>query len=103
MLCGSISRSSAGVSLPMAKIFILSTSEDLKSYRAAVEDAIKRALCQPVAMEYFTPQGQRPPLAACLQEVERCDRVVVIVAHRYGWVPSDQPEGDSKSITWLEC
>ncbi len=25
------------------------------------------------------------------------------VAHRYGWVPPDQPVGEHKSITWLEC
>ena len=27
----------------------------------------------------------------------------MIVAHRYGWVPPGQPEGEGKSITWLEC
>jgi hypothetical protein len=29
--------------------------------------------------------------------------LVVIVAHRYGWAPADQPGPDGKSITWLEC
>jgi formylglycine-generating enzyme required for sulfatase activity len=29
--------------------------------------------------------------------------LVVIVAHRYGWVLPDQPSGEYKSITWLEC
>lgn len=28
--------------------------------------------------------------------------VIVIVAHRYGWVPKDQPAKQYKSITWLE-
>ena len=50
-----------------------------------------------------TPQGKRKPLAGCLREVDRCEKVVAIVAHRYGWVPGDQPDGSTKSITWLEC
>jgi len=28
---------------------------------------------------------------------------VVLVAHRYGWVPDDRSNPDHKSITWLEC
>ena len=54
-------------------------------------------------MEYFTPQGKRRPLKACLREVDACDGVIAILAHRYGWVPEDQPDGEAKSITWLEC
>src|SRR5262249_23102435 len=37
------------------------------------------------------------------REVDECDAVIAIVAHRYGWVPTSQPEADTKSITWLEC
>ena len=29
--------------------------------------------------------------------------MVVIVAHRYGWVPDEQQGAEGKSITWLEC
>jgi formylglycine-generating enzyme required for sulfatase activity len=54
-------------------------------------------------MEYFSPQGKRKPLAACLREVDACEAVIAIVAHRYGWVPEDQPARGTKSITWLEC
>jgi hypothetical protein len=54
-------------------------------------------------MEYFTPQGKRKPYPACMREVEGCDVVVAIVAHRYGWVPANEPDGGDKSITWLEC
>lgn len=52
--------------------------------------------------EYFAASGG-PPLRVCLDKVSPCDVLVVIVAHRYGWVPPDQPGGDTKSITWLEC
>ena len=38
-----------------------------------------------------------------MRKVSEADLLVVLVAHRYGWVPPDQ-EGDlHKSITWLEC
>src|SRR5437660_8099226 len=38
-----------------------------------------------------------------MREVDACDVVIAIVAHRYGWVPDDQPNDGHKSITWLEC
>jgi hypothetical protein len=85
------------------KIFISSTSKDLEEYRIAARDAVLAAGCQPVMMEYFTPQGKQKPLDACLREVEACDAIIAIVAHRYGWVPPDQPGAGTKSITWLEC
>jgi len=87
----------------MRKVFISSTSEDLEPYRNAARDAVILAGCQPVMMEYFTPQGKRKPYPACMREVDACDLVIAIVAHRYGWVPPDQPDGGAKSITWLEC
>jgi Domain of unknown function (DUF4062) len=53
-------------------------------------------------MEYFSAGGN-PPLSECLGRVSSCDVFVVIVGERYGWMPSDQPAGEAKSITWLEC
>jgi formylglycine-generating enzyme required for sulfatase activity len=83
-------------------VFISSTSEDLKEYRAAARDAALSAGFRPVMMEYFAASGGQP-LRECLDRVSPCDPLVVIVAHRYGWVPRDQHDGDAKSITWLEC
>lgn len=85
------------------RVFISSTSEDLEAYRVAARDTVLLAGCQPVMMEYFTPQGKRKPYAGCMAEVDGCDLVIAIVAHRYGWVPEDQPGRGTKSITWLEC
>ncbi|MGH7554584.1 MAG: DUF4062 domain-containing protein, partial [Longimicrobiales bacterium] len=84
-------------------VFISSTSEDLESYRNAARDALLQARRTPLMMEYFTAQGKRPPYAACMKKVREADVVFVIVAHRYGWVPDDQPPPGGKSITWLEC
>lgn len=90
----------------MPKVFISSTSEDLKEHRQAVRDAALMSGFEPVMMEYFNAQGGRPPFKACMEIVEGCDVVVAIVAHRYGWIPPDQPGPKvrrTRSITWLEC
>ena len=90
-------------------VFISSTSEDLKPYREAARDAAIKAGFLPRMMEYFTAGGARRPLAECLKSVSgseteaASDVLVVIVAHRYGWVPKDQAGSQGKSITWLEC
>lgn len=84
-------------------VFISSTEGDLGPYRRAAMKAALQANFQPVMMEYFTAQGARPPLQACLEKAQACDVLIAIVAHRYGWVPPDQPDGMCKSITWLEC
>ena len=43
------------------------------------------------------------PLDECLKRVSKADVLVVIIAHRYGWVPPEQGVGEYKGITWLEC
>jgi hypothetical protein len=83
-------------------VFISSTSEDLEPYWIAARDATILAGCHPVMMEYLTPQGERRPYTACMREVDACDVVIAIVAHRYGWVPKDQPDAGERSITWLD-
>jgi formylglycine-generating enzyme required for sulfatase activity len=83
-------------------VFISSTSEDLKEYRIEARDAVLSVGLRPVMMEYFAATGG-PPLAECLARVSPCKVLVVIAAHRYGWVPSDQTPVGHQSITWLEC
>ena len=51
-------------------------------------------------METFVAEP-RSQLEVCRSKVAESDAVVVIVAHRYGWVPSVQEGGDGrKSVTW---
>jgi formylglycine-generating enzyme required for sulfatase activity len=85
-----------------AVIFISSTAEDLKAYRSAAEQGARTARCSPETHELW-PARDNPPLAECLARVAAADAMVVIVAHRYGWVPTDPPADGLKSITWLEC
>lgn len=84
------------------RVLISSTAIDLKEHRQAVSDAILRLKQLPVGMEHFGAIP-RPPLEVCREEVVSSDVVVAMVAHRYGWVPSEEQGGDgTKSITWYE-
>ena len=85
------------------RIFLSSTSHDLHEHRRRVDAAIARLQQQSVRMETFGAEP-RTPLETCLERVADADALVVIVAHRYGWVPEDQEHNsEGKSITWLEC
>lgn len=83
-------------------VFLSSTAGDLAPFRAKVREMVERLEQSSICMETF---GARPdrPLEACRQKVESADALVVIVGHRYGWVPSSEEGGDGKkSITWWE-
>ncbi|MGH8583710.1 MAG: SUMF1/EgtB/PvdO family nonheme iron enzyme [Gammaproteobacteria bacterium] len=84
------------------KVFISSTLEDLADFRKAALDAILRLGWQPIDCGYWAA-NPTPPLATCLERVEEANVLVVIVAHRHGWTPPDQADGQYKSITRLEC
>src|SRR5579871_2239477 len=84
-------------------VFISSTSEDLREHREQAAKAARASGFSPRMMEYFPASGSKPSLGACLDMVEEAEVVVVLVAHRYGWVPEDASNSEGKSITWLEC
>jgi len=84
-------------------VFISSTSDDLKDHREQAASAARASGFFPLMMEYFPASGHAPSLPACLEKVAEAEVVVVLVAHRYGWVPDDPSNPDAKSITWLEC
>ena len=88
-------------------VFISSTCEDLEKtgYRKVARDAAIGAGFFPEMKEYWQAKDN-PPLAECLDRVDKANLLIVIVAYRFGWVPDGQPEKDPeqrKSITWLEC
>ncbi|MFO1050618.1 MAG: DUF4062 domain-containing protein [Planctomycetota bacterium] len=87
------------------RVFVSSTSEDLEAHRQIAKDAALHADVFPVMHEYWEAKDN-DPYDECMQRVDGCDVLVVIVAQRYGWEPPDQPckSGEElKSITWLEC
>jgi CheY-like chemotaxis protein len=79
------------------KVFLSSTYEDLREYRAKAAQAIERLGQHGVRMEVF---GARPADATdvSLNELEISDAFLGIYAHRYGYVPI----GSSMSITEQE-
>src|SRR5271157_4114848 len=84
-------------------VFISSTSDDLKDHREQAASAARASGFFPLMMEYFPASGHAPSLQACREMVAQAEVVVVLVAHRYGWVSDDPSNPDAKSITWLEC
>jgi formylglycine-generating enzyme required for sulfatase activity len=86
-------------------VFISSTVEDLKPYRAAAHTVATSAGCHAIMFEHWTPGSLRRPVDESLKWVSQADLLVVITAHRCGWKPKppDQPPGEHKSITRLEC
>jgi hypothetical protein len=90
------------ISLPPLRVMISSTSEDLRSYRAAACQAIISVGWAPIMMEYFGALAA-PTVKACQDQIANADLVLVIVAHRRGWVPLATEGGDGESsITALE-
>jgi hypothetical protein len=83
-------------------IFLSSTSKDLVAHRAKVAEMVDRLRQTSIRMETFGAKPSRP-LKVCRDEVQKCDALIAIVGHRYGWVPSEEEGGDgATSITWWE-
>src|SRR4051812_9437332 len=84
------------------KVFVSSTSEDLRDYRAAARNVVLDLGWQPQMMEHFGASAL-PTVDVCLEQLEECDLVLLFVAFRRGWVPNQAQGGDDKSsITSLE-
>lgn len=82
----------------MARVYVSSTVADLKRERQAVIDWLIAADHQPVHSYVADSETVRD---SCLADIERCGLYVLILGHRYGYVPErDNPEG--LSITHLE-
>lgn len=79
------------------QVFVSSTYIDNLDRRETVEDAIIRSKMLPAGMERFAASHQ-PAVDECLRHVRESELFVLIVAHRYGWMPP----GSNRSITELE-
>ena len=81
----------------MARIYISSSYQDLRSYRRRVAEKVRELGHTPVGMEADGAQ-ERPPIDVCLDDVRNCDAYVCIVGFRYG----SYPPGRDVSYTELE-
>src|SRR5438552_2664529 len=90
------------MTFPPLRVFVSSTSEDLKPYRQAAREVIINHGWLPRGMEDF---GCQPTSTVefCKREVCQAQLVVLLVAYRRGWVPSLEEGGDGEqSITAIE-
>lgn len=83
------------------KIYVSSTFDDLKDFRREVHAQLRKLGTDVVAMEDYVASEKRP-LAKCLEDVAECDLYVGIFAWRYGFVPVEDGNPESRSITELE-
>lgn len=79
------------------RIYVSSTSLDLKDHRQAVIETLLRTGHTPVCMEY-QPAAPVVPKDECMRQVSMCDAYVGMFAWRYGFIP---PQCDT-SITEME-
>jgi formylglycine-generating enzyme required for sulfatase activity len=86
----------------MTTIYLSSTYEDLKDYRSAVFDALRKAGYEVLAMEDDVATDRRP-VEKCLADVAEADVYVGLFGFRYGYVPPTEHDNpDGLSITELE-
>lgn len=79
------------------RVFVSSTYVDMKKYRDAMSNALLRAGCLPVGMEWFGASAI-PPLDSCFEEIESCQIYICALGMRYGEVDSST----QKSYTQIE-
>lgn len=73
------------------RIFISSTTEDLREHRAVAVDAIQRMGHVAVMLE-FAEASDRSPLQRSQEMIASCDAFISVIAHRYGFIPrADNP------------
>ncbi len=79
------------------RIYVSSTSEDLREYRRAVVEQLGRLGHQVISMEGYTADAHGP-VEKCLADVASAEVYVGLFAFRYGSVPS----GHDRSVTEME-
>jgi Domain of unknown function (DUF4062) len=84
------------------KVYISSTYQDLVECRTAVDRALRRMGHDVIGMEQYIAEGSKP-VDRCRADVRAADVYVIIVAWRYGYVPSGTASPpDKRSITEIE-
>ena len=84
------------------RVFIAYTGEDLSEFADEVVNVVRRLQWTPIDHRDWAPSG-RPSVQECRERVQSSDILVLLIAHRYGWVPTPEEGGDGEtSITRLE-
>lgn len=84
------------------RLFISSTYEDLQPYVERAKAVLRNEHVQFDHFKEWEATG-RPSAHECKDRVRKCDALIVIVGHTYGWIPTAAAGGDGRSsITRLE-
>ena len=83
------------------KVYISSTFSDLREYRAAAADVLRKLGHDVRGMEAYVAESSRP-VDVCEGDARSCDVCVLLLAWRYGYVPTSQNRVPALSITELE-
>ncbi|MBZ0275731.1 MAG: DUF4062 domain-containing protein [Anaerolineae bacterium] len=81
----------------MTRVFISSTSKDLRDYRQAAIDVCLQLDLHPIGMEYFPAMGMGAT-AGSKRKLDAAGLYVGIFAHRYGYIE----DGYNQSVTEIE-
>lgn len=84
------------------RVFVSYTARDLARHADVVANVLRSL--QYIAIDHRDSGATgEPSVAWCLDQIDACDILVVLLAHRYGWVPGPEEQGDGETcITWLE-
>src|SRR5215470_9081273 len=94
----SMDRPSPSTPAAVRRVFLSSTSVDLRAHRAAVHDTLERMRLAVADMRQFGAQPSGDGTTVSLDELGRSEIYLLVVAWRYGHVPP----GASRSITHQE-
>ncbi|MBA3965002.1 MAG: DUF4062 domain-containing protein [Nitrospirales bacterium] len=85
----------------MPTIYLSSTFEDLKEFRHAVLEGLRKSEYHVLNMEDYA--GAQRPVDKCLDDVAKAELYIGLFAFRYGYIPPAQHHNpDGLSITELE-
>jgi hypothetical protein len=85
----------------VARVFISSTTEDLKEHRHAVVDSLRRLGDDPIVLENLSADGHKAPFDQSRSLIDSCQLFIGILAWRYGFIP-DRDNPDQRSFVELE-
>jgi hypothetical protein len=92
----------SGSFVPRRRAWLSFTGLDLKAHADAVAHALASAGWACIRLEDL-PASDLPPLALAKKEIESCELLIALVAHRYGGVPSPSEGGNGvRSWVWHE-
>jgi hypothetical protein len=82
------------------KIYVSSTYRDLQQHRTAIDRTLRRMGHDVIGMEQYVAESARP-VDRCIRDVTAADVVVLVLAWRYGYVPTEDNPGE-RSVTEIE-